>query len=184
MIWPIPFDAAHLMHDPVRAIEAAHQSSAPPNHLTFIIPPRTWDYGSAGQARITAIIKAPNGLARLSVTRRGACVEIVCGLTMLALASGSTWLWLHNGRKHRKLWLWPDSDVLSTRAIPARRWHFTGLEAAHAELIVLYRSFGLVWTGDQSIPDKPRRMNRERYDRLVARIRAQWDVLSGSQPNG
>ena len=105
-------------------------------------------------------------------------------VTMIALASGSTWLWLHNGRKHRKLWLWPDSDVLSTRAIPPRRWHFTGLEAAHAELIVLYRSFGLVWTGDQSIPPKPRRMNRERYDRLVARIREQWDVLSGRLPNG
>lgn len=180
MIWPIPFDAAQLMHDPVRAIERAHNSRAPPYGSTFIIPPRLIDYGPAARARITAIVNAPNALARIEVTRRGACVVIVSGMTMLALASGSTWLWLHNGRKHRKLWLWPDSDELSTRSIPARRWHFTGLEAAHAELIVLYRSFGMVWTGDQSIPPKPRRMTHERYDRLVARIRAQWDVLSGA----
>lgn len=172
------FDAAHLMHDPVRAIEAAHQSSAPPAHLTFIVPPRAWDYGSAGHARITAIVKAPIALARLEVIRRGACAVIHVGMTMLPLVSGSTWLWSFNGKRPRRLYLWPDSDTLSTRR-PYRSARTDPLLAAHVALVDLYRLFGLVWTGDQSLPAKPRRMTIARYDKLIGKIRAQWAVLSG-----
>lgn len=175
-------DAPRLMHAPMRAICDACRISAPPHTLTIIMPPRSWDYGEAGSARITVIAKGRNALALMKITRRGACVEIACGMTMRPLTGGPLWYWLLNGRQHRRLYLWPDSDTLSTKR-PYRCQFNDPLQAAHVALVDLYQSFGMVWTGDQSIPPKPRRMTHERYGRLVARIRSQWDVLSGRQPN-
>lgn len=177
MSWPFPFDAAYLTHEPVRAIERAHNSLGPPTASTFIIPPRLLDYGTAGHARVSFIIKAPNGLARIEVTRRGACAVIDVGMTMIGLTTGSLWFWVIDGQRYRKVWLAPDSNTLTPRR--PYRCLISGLDAAHVALIDTYQRFGLVWTGDQSLPAKPRRMTIARYDKLIGKIREQWDVLSG-----
>lgn len=166
------------MREPMHIICAAHNTHAPPPLYTFIVPQRTWDYAQVGHIRISMIIRNPNGLARLEVTRRGVCVIVSVGMTMIELAHGCVWYWLVDGERHRKAWLLPGSDRLRVRP-PYRVNITTPLELAHVRLVDLYRHFGIVWTGDQSLPAKPYRMTIARYDKLIGKIREQWAVLSG-----
>lgn len=96
---------------------------------------------------------------------------------MIGLTTGSLWFWVIDGQRYRKVWLAPDSNTLTPRR--PYRCLISGLDAAHVALIDTYQRFGLVWTGDQSLPAKPRRMTIARYDKLIGKIREQWDVLSG-----
>lgn len=179
MIWDaIALDCAQVTAEPMRVISGAHQSNTPPVGHTFYVPPRTWDFGHAGSAQVSMIIRPPNGLAEFIFTRRGVSVRIAVGMTMLNQAQGPRWHWVVKGKRKRKVWLMPHRDTLVTHQ-PRQTRFIRPLDAAHVALVDLYRLFGLVWTGDQSLPAKPYRMTIARYAKLIGKIREQWDVLSG-----